>query len=342
MRSRNVEKVARAVFADEASREGFYRALELGDQGVSAVAWLRGAPKPGAIKVSQIRPTWLPDWIEVSADDFRPGKLAEHELGEFYLLDLSSTFALAPLASLTERISVLVDVCAAPGGKGIVASRYLSPDLVIANEVIRKRTAPLISNYTRCAIDPAIVSSCDPALLATLIPSAAQLVIVDAPCSGQSLMLKGMAAPGAFHPATINMNQRRQRRILANSSKLVAAGGYLLYATCTFSPEENEENVEWLTRSFPDFKTVSVPSLAGWRSWLSDLETYRLSPQDGFGAGAFVALLRREHQGAEGDGIELRGENVATIVWPTWRSQSVPQGEPRDTTERRPQRSRRR
>jgi 16S rRNA C967 or C1407 C5-methylase (RsmB/RsmF family) len=133
-----------------------------------------------------------------------------------------------------------------------------------------------------------------------------------------------MAAPGAFHPATINMNQRRQRRILANSAKLVAPGGYLLYATCTFSPEENEKNVEWFTKGFKEFKTVTVAGLDRWRSWLSDHDTYRLSPQDGFGAGAFVALLRRHGDlEAGGERLELNPDNIASIVWPTWRSHSV-------------------
>ena len=323
-RSRNIEKVFHSVIKDAAHREACFEALERGEHGITAVAWLRSEPVAGMYERSLVRPSWLPIWIDVAAESARPGKLSSHDAGELYVLDLSSTFAVAPLAEIAlSRCSVL-DVCAAPGGKGILAWRYCSPRVLIANEVIRKRTAPLISNYQRCLIDPAIVSSCDPGLLAQLLPQRVSLVIVDAPCSGQSLVLKGMAAPGAFHPATISMNERRQRRILATSAATVRPGGYLLYSTCTFSREENEDNVEWLCKKFPDFSTVIVSALAGYRSQLSEQACYRLFPHHGFGAGAFVALFRRA---ADANSVipdeTIVPETIAETVWPVWRSASI-------------------
>jgi 16S rRNA C967 or C1407 C5-methylase (RsmB/RsmF family) len=319
LRSKNIEKVARAVYSEESEREAFLCALEAQQGAISAVAWLRDA-RPSSVPYEQhtVRPAWLPDWIDVAAPDAHVGRLSEHERGDLYLLDLSSTFAVAPLSMITSPIHWIVDMCAAPGGKGIMAWRYCKPELVIGNEVIRKRTAQLISNYKRCGIDPAMVTSCDPGLLGTLIPETSQLVIVDAPCSGQSLLVKGLTAPSAFHPATIAMNERRQRRILAHSSKLVAPGGYLLYATCTFSPEENEENVEWFLKRFSDFHAVSVPSLEPYRSHLSGRDMYRLSPQAGVGAGAFCALLKRA---GDADAEKVLGpEQAPGVVFPVWRS----------------------
>ena len=326
-RSKNIERVVCRVLSDETEREALVSAIEQGSHGMSAVAWLRSEPTTGVYKHHAERPEWLPTWIDVVAESERPGRMPEHDAGEMYVLDLSSTFALAPLATLqsTHQASVqcILDVCAAPGGKGILAWRYCKPQLIIANEVIRKRTAQLIANYQRCAIDPAMVCSCDPGLLATLIPNKADLVIVDAPCSGQSLVLKGMAAPGAFHPATIAMNERRQRRILANSAVTVRSGGFLLYATCTFSREENEDNVEWLLKKFPEFSAVEVPTLKPYQSTLHDLPTYRLFPFQGFGAGAFVALLRRVGEAQHVREAELTAKNVTETVWPVWRSASV-------------------
>ncbi len=322
-RSKNIEKVVHRVLSDAAEREALFAALEHGDHAVRAVAWLRSEPHDGVYERHTRRPEWLPSWIDVAADGERPGKSNAHEEGALYVLDLSSTFAVAPLAEISAQCGVILDMCAAPGGKGILAWRYCAPQIIIANEVIRKRTAPLIANYQRCLIDPAIVCSCDPGLVANLVPERLDLVIVDAPCSGQSLVLKGMAAPGAFHPATINMNERRQRRILANAATTVRPGGYLLYSTCTFSREENEDNVEWLCRKFPEFSAVEVSVLAPYRTALSDVPAYRLFPHHGFGAGAFVALLRREARGVVDveSAEQITPLNVATIVWPIWRSE---------------------
>jgi 16S rRNA C967 or C1407 C5-methylase (RsmB/RsmF family) len=321
--SRNIQKVADSLFSDAVERDAFLRAIQDGQRGITAVAWLTEQPKPGLYEVVS-KPAWLPEWIDVVADDARPGKLPEHEAGAFYLLDLSSTFACAPLGEITDKLEVVVDVCAAPGGKGILARRYCNPDLVIGNEVIRKRTAQLISNYKRCSIDPAIVTSCDPAVLGNLLEQTADLVIVDAPCSGQSLVLKDLAAPGAFHPATISMNERRQRRILAHSGRVVAPGGYLLYATCTFSMEENEDNVEWFMKTFPEFSAVEVRSLSPFRSGHTEHFCYRLYPHQGVGAGAFCCLLRRA--GSVGErGIALTATSVTDVIRPVWRSAQIPE-----------------
>ncbi|MEG5173865.1 hypothetical protein [Microcoleus sp. B3-D7] len=78
------------------------------------------------------------------------------------------------------------------------------------------------------------------------MPQTANLVIVDAPCTGQSLLAKGDKAPGCFHHVTINSNANRQKRIFANSAKIVAPQGYLVYMTCTYSTAENEQVSEWL------------------------------------------------------------------------------------------------
>ena len=318
--SRNVQKVAAALFAEFADQERFLDALTQGNGRITAVAWLYGEPLQGLFRSGE-RPEWLPSWIEVAAEGERPGSLPAHHEGQFYCLDLSSAFACTALSELKPPVSIIVDVCAAPGGKGIVARRYLSPAMLVGNEVIRKRTAQLISNYKRCSIDPALVTSCDPAVLGQVIPGSADVVIVDAPCSGQSLVLKDREAPGAFHPATISMNERRQRRILAHASGVVAPGGYLLYSTCTFSREENEDNLSWFLEKFPEFSAIPVTSLRVHQSHLSDLPCYRLWPYQGLGAGAFCALLRK----AETSGLAggLTPENFDRYLHAIWRSPTL-------------------
>lgn len=318
--SRNINKVASAIFDNVVARESFLKSVEEGQRSIAAIAWLHSERSQERFQTT-LKPAWAPEWIDVVMERERPGKSQEHDQGDIYCLDLSSVFACAPLAEVKERVGVIVDVCAAPGGKGILSRRYLNPDILIGNEVIRKRTAQLISNYKRCRIDPAIVTSCDPSALGSLLEEKAHLVLVDAPCSGQSLVLKDLAAPGAFHPATISMNERRQRRILAHSARMVVPGGYLLYATCTFSPEENERNIEWFIRQFPDFESVVVPRLSAHLSGLTQLSCYRLFPQEGWGAGSFCCLLRRT--GSYSTQVTLTSDSVLSEIRSVWHSSGI-------------------
>jgi 16S rRNA C967 or C1407 C5-methylase (RsmB/RsmF family) len=322
--SKNIERVVHSVLSDASERRELFKALELGMGGIDAVCWLRSKSGNNLYRCSEVRAPWLPEWIDVVAPGERPGRLESHETGDIYILDLSSTFVVAALEGLFDiahKRPCILDLCAAPGGKGILAWRYLNPSLIIANEVIGKRTAPLISNYKRCRIKPAIISSCDPGVLKTLFPDLFQLVIVDAPCSGQSLVLKGLAAPGAFHRATIALNERRQRRIIINAAEGVALGGYLLYSTCTFSRDENEKVVEWLCKVRPDFKAVEVLALSEYRTALSDYPMYRLFPHHGFGAGSFVALLKRGGERQQEGPIDITIESVLSKLRAVWVSE---------------------
>jgi 16S rRNA C967 or C1407 C5-methylase (RsmB/RsmF family) len=224
---------------------------------------------------------------------------------------VSSVFAASVLKVVPPEPEVVVDACASPGGKSLFAWRCLRPGLLVSNEVISKRTGPLIGNLKRCGAKPAIVTNADPAVLSRVCPASADVTIVDAPCSGQSLVAKGQDVPGCFHPATINLNANRQRRILANAASVVAPGGWLAYITCTYAEKENEGNLRWLLRQFPEFTAVPVPALEEYRSTLAEVPCYRLWPQSGVGAGAFAALLRKEEEGGRGS---LRG------LRPAWRS----------------------
>lgn len=201
-------------------------------------------------------------------------------------------------------------MCAAPGGKSIFAWKLLQPELLISNEVIGKRLGMLISNLKRCQISPSIVVNRDPSIFVESIPFSSDLVIVDAPCTGQSLLAKGEKAPGCFHPSAINKSANRQKRIIANSAQIVAPQGYLSYMTCTYSTEENEEVCEWLLRKFPQFQAVEVNHLKDYQSHLSTIPCYRIFPQDGLGAGAFTVLFKNI---SEGDRQNIDIDNISKV-----------------------------
>lgn len=284
-------KAAEELFSDERERRAFLSALQAGDAREQAIIVLE--PKPEIRTFPRLGPAkFQPEWVVRIADHFRAAKHALYEKGAYYSLDFSSVFSASAMLAIDNHPRAVLDLCSSPGGKAIFAWRAFRPELLACNESVRKRTGTLISNLARCGVENAVVWSADPSVWAKKCPELFDLVIVDAPCSGQSLLAKGGDAPGAFDPKMIDMNVGRQRRIAGNASRCVRPGGHLLYATCTFSKKENEKVLEWLTKTYPEFECVEVPNLAAQRSKYVNFPCYRLFPQYALGAGAFVALLK--------------------------------------------------
>ncbi len=280
------------MFADDRAGQ-FVDAMLAGESKAPAIVWLQPRPEQPLFPV--IPPaSWQPAYVDRVSHEAMAGRHELHQQGHYYCLDFSSVFETVALNSLRPG-GIVFDLCASPGGKSILASRQLQPKLLVSSEVIGKRTAQLIVNLSRCKIPNAVVVRNDSAIFAQNLPDLCDLVMVDAPCSGQSLPAKGIPNPGCFHRINIDRNAKRQRRILANAVHTLGPGGALLYTTCTFAQQENEKNVEWLCKNF-DLQTCEVPELADFRSELSSEYCYRLWPFQGFGAGGFTALLRDKRE----------------------------------------------
>lgn len=313
-----MRKAAETLFPEAAeAQDAFLRAL------------LEPTPRGGAILWTVPRregefdtvpretlPSWFPDSVEVACPGVKIGLGAAYAAGEVYPLDFSSVAMGSAMLAARDALPPdprVLDLCAAPGGKTILASVLLRPGLILANEVEAKRLGPLRHNLSRCRVANARTQRLDPAEIARLAPAAFDLCLVDAPCSGQSLLAKGIANPGCFHPSTVKGNARRQFRILSAAAETVAPGGFLLYTTCTFSPRENEGVVEKLLDGVPDFAPVEVPHLAELRSSLAEFPAYRDYPHRSAGVGGFAALLRRAGEG----GREERDPLAAPLLdWP--------------------------
>ncbi|WP_017719063.1 RsmB/NOP family class I SAM-dependent RNA methyltransferase [Kamptonema formosum] len=289
-------KLSRQLFADPAEQEKFVGALVHPQPFNPCILWRREKPATLPFEVEPPLP-WQPAFVDRLSLGAKPGQHPLHDSGYFYCLDFSSVFAASSLLSISPPVNLVVDMCAAPGGKSLFAWKALQPQLLLSNEVIGKRTGMLISNLKRCQVQPAAVLSLDSQVLAEIIPQTAQVVTVDAPCSGQSLLAKGGKAPGCFHPVNLNKNANRQKRILANSAQIVAPKGYLAYMTCTYSPEENEGVCEWFLERFPQFQPVLVKHLAAYQSHLTAMPCYRIWPQYRLGAGAFTVLFKNTEEG---------------------------------------------
>lgn len=308
-------KLSRRLFTDPSSQEQFITALTQPQTFHPSILWCR--EKPDELPFLGERPTnWQPDFIDRLALDTKPGQSPLHNQGFYYCLDFSSVFAASILLAIPSPVKVVFDMCAAPGGKGIFAWRLFQPELLISNEVIGKRLGMLISNLKRCQIQPSVVVNRDSSVLAENFAQTSDLVIVDAPCTGQSLLAKGEKAVGCFHPANINQCANRQKRIIANSAKIVAPQGYLAYMTCTYSPEENEEVCQWLMKKFPHFQAIEIEHLRDYRSHLTNLPCYRIFPQDKLGTGAFTALFKNTETGNKNQLDSEILENFTVIKFP--------------------------
>jgi 16S rRNA C967 or C1407 C5-methylase (RsmB/RsmF family) len=284
-------KLSHRLFSDPSQQEKFMQALMHPQSFHPCILWLK--PKPFNLPFPvETAIAWQPPFVDRLSLEVRPGQYSLHDQGYYYCLDFSSVFAASTLLAIPQPMSFVLDLCAAPGGKSLFAWKTLQPKLLLSNEVIGKRVGMLISNLKRCGIHPAVVLSLDPQVMAQLIPETIQVVLVDAPCTGQSLLAKGGKAPGCFHPIAIKQNASRQKRILANAARLVAPQGYLAYMTCAFSLEENERVSQWFLNRFPQFQPVSISHLTAYQSHLSALPCYRIWPQDGLGAGAFTILMQ--------------------------------------------------
>ncbi|MBD2293036.1 RsmB/NOP family class I SAM-dependent RNA methyltransferase [Anabaena sphaerica FACHB-251] len=300
-------KVARRLFDDADEQAKFIAALVNPKSFSPSILWCQDKPEVSPFAV-EIPTSWQPEFVDRLHIGEKPGQHPLHQQGYFYCLDFSSVFAASVLLTINQPVPLVFDMCAAPGGKSVFAWKALQPDLLISNEVIGKRLGMLISNLKRCQIQPSRVVNRDSSIFAEMFAESSNLVLVDAPCTGQSLLAKGEKVPGCFHHTAINKSANRQKRIIANSAQIVAPQGYLAYMTCTYSPEENEQVCEWLLERFPQFQAVEVSHLSKYQSHLTSIPCYRMFPQDGLGAGAFTVLFKNTAEG------EMKEVNLDAIL----------------------------
>ena len=222
--------------------------------------------------------------------DSRPGLHPYHEAGVYYLQEAS---AMAPVVLLDpqpgERIC---DLCAAPGGKSTqIAGRLMGQGFLLCNEINPKRAKILSRNVERLGIANGLVTNEHPAVLAERFDGFFDRVLIDAPCSGEGMFRKEEAAITDWSVETVEMCANRQREILHSGARLVRPGGRLVYSTCTFAPEENEETLEAFLAEHPDFEPEEVSA-----PWFSAGEngSFRLWPHLLKGEGHFAAVLRRK------------------------------------------------
>ncbi|MCQ4816562.1 RsmB/NOP family class I SAM-dependent RNA methyltransferase [Agathobacter rectalis] len=210
-------------------------------------------------------------------ENVRPGKHPYHEMGLYYIQEPSAMSAAALLAP-KPGMRVL-DLCAAPGGKSTQLATYLGDSgLLVSNEINTQRSRILSQNIERMGIKNAIVTNEDSFVLASHFPGFFNAIQVDAPCSGEGMFRKLPEAIEQWSMENVAICASRQKEILDNAAVMLKPGGVIVYSTCTFSKEENEDVIEYFLKRHPDFT-------------LEEME--RFWPHKVDGEGHFVAKLVR-------------------------------------------------
>lgn len=253
-----------------------------------------------------------------------PGKHPYHGAGVYYIQEPS---AMTPVHYLgAERGERILDLCAAPGGKSTQIAGYMAGEgVLVCNEINNARARILSQNIERLGVRNAMVLNETPDRLAQVFPGFFDRILADAPCSGEGMFRKNEDAAAEWSPENVEMCAARQEEILDAAAVMLMPGGRLVYSTCTFAPEEDEESVCGFLKRHPDFHTVPVEMTDGMESgrpeWTSNestaaKDTIRLWPHKIKGEGHFLAVLERDGSGcASGrslnglqQGLSVRGE----------------------------------
>lgn len=231
------------------------------------------------------------------------GRTPLHHAGAFYVQEPS---AMCPVEAVNIRPDwKVLDACASPGGKSAqIAGKLKEKGILVANEIVPSRCKNLVGNLERMGVMNAIVTNTDSKTLGKWYKNIFDMVLVDAPCSGEGMFRKSDGAVLDWSEENVLMCAERQTEILENLAGAVKNGGYLLYSTCTFSLEENEMNVDRFLRVHPEFTLQKLPDrivshtspgikFNGCATENIHL-TRRFYPYVSKGEGQFMALMKKE------------------------------------------------
>lgn len=218
--------------------------------------------------------------------------------GAYYVQEASSMFleqALWQTTDLSQPLKVL-DLCAAPGGKSTHLQSLLSADsLLVSNEVIKARASVLAENMTKWGAANVVVTNNDPSHFQRL-PGLFDVLVVDAPCSGSGLFRKDADAIEQWSEAAVQLCSQRQQRILADALPCLKEGGVLIYATCSYSAEEDEGILQWLV-THAELESIQLQKEPEWgiiETGIAGAYGYRFYPDKVQGEGFFIGVFRKK------------------------------------------------
>jgi len=240
--------------------------------------------------------------------------------GAYYVQEASSMFIDHILKHIRpERADPIriLDLCAAPGGKStLINSAIGRDDLLVANEIIKTRVPILCDSLNRWGSDNCIVTNNDPKDFVR-VTGFFDTILVDAPCSGSGMFRKDPQAMNEWSEANVNLCHQRQERILADIYPALKQDGYLIYSTCSYSHQENEEILDWLCEEF-DMESICIPINAAWgivetQSEKKNAWGYRFYPGKVKGEGLFAACLKKRGDANEMLSFKTKGNQKLPV-----------------------------
>jgi len=252
------------------------------------------------------------DLYYVDSED-KVGNTIEHHCGAFYVQEPAASM---PVFAIKDSLpgAIVVDLCASPGGKTTQLAEYVGAEgLIISNEIVAKRVNVLRGNIERLGISNAVVTNNNVEQLADILAGVADVVVVDAPCSGEGMFRKDPDTVMEWSEGGVEACASRQLYLLQNASRMLKNDGIMIYSTCTFNRNENEMVVEQFLNTNPDFVVCDVPEAI--KSVSRDGEAAnnkidlkkcrRFYPQDDFGEGQFLCVMHKN-----GKGMALLSKNT--------------------------------
>ncbi len=247
-------------------------------------------------QICEYAPTSLSDFVFEIPEESKLGKTIEHHQGLFYLQEVSACSAVEILDP--QPGDFVLDLCAAPGGKSTqIAMKLNHKGLLISNEIDSQRAQILLSNCERCGVSNAIITNSSPEVLCEALQGCMDKVLVDAPCSGEGMFRKHSKAMEDWSQAHVKACSQRQKRIVDEAVKVLKPGGIMVYSTCTYAIEENEEVIDYLLQKYPQMELLDSTERFGRRGFdvgkCDGHKVRRIFLMDG-GEGHFVARLRKK------------------------------------------------
>jgi NOL1/NOP2/sun family putative RNA methylase len=244
--------------------------------------------------------------------DQQPSKHPYYYAGLYYIQEPS---AMTPASLLPiDKGDKVLDICAAPGGKSTELGAKLGGEgILITNDISNSRAKALLKNVELFGIRNSLVLSEAPNKLLEYFPEYFDKILIDAPCSGEGMFRKSPAIMKNWEQYGVEYYNKLQKEIILFAAKMLKPGGYMLYSTCTFSPEENEGTISYLMEQCPEFHVVNaIPDSKiqkefglsyegfdfGKPQWVDGKEELkqciRLWPHKIDGEGHFITLLHKE------------------------------------------------
>ena len=234
--------------------------------------------------------------------------------GHYYVQDASSMFIAHVIKHFVHEPVRYLDLCAAPGGKTTAAMQALPPrSLTVANEIVPPRARVLADNVIRWGNPRCVVTSNTPANLGKF-SGFFDVIATDVPCSGEGMMRKDDEAVAQWSPALVEQCAQRQRKILADVWPALRPGGLLIYSTCTYNRQENEEIADFIVSEL-GATSLEVPIEAAWNihpAIGSPCHCYRFMPHRVDGEGLFMTVFRKVGEGPRQD-IRIKEKNAKKV-----------------------------